>query len=88
MENEQIIITHESNPTDWEWLRSIYDGYFMDFCSCDWATGSLNSIMHYTSRKMAGRIGVEPREIIPNNYNVREFKVVNNDKFMRAKLSR
>ena len=76
-----MIITRESNRKDWEWLQDISIEH-AERWSADVRT-------RYTvlNNMLAEKIGV----VSYNHtlyYHKRVYKIVDNDKFMRAKLSR
>ena len=99
-----MIITHKSSPSDWKWLRGVFDGYMCAYRNKYHIpndefihnTSISDCAAKYARNKMIP-MGVRTlphvnkplgSHYICDSYYGREFNVVNMDKFLVAKLSR
>ena len=78
-----MIITKESNPSDWIWLRKLFDKYF-------WETFHIARTENERYKKTVDMIenaGVTTLDATMD-YNKREFLIIDMDRFIIAKMSR
>ena len=91
-----MIITLKSNETDWIWLRREFQTHMKHYYNARRPYHNTNTILKLveetrekTRNEMIEHIGIDPLGCfhVTSEYDM-SFKVVDNDKFFMAKLSR
>ena len=96
-----MIITYGSNSSDWQWLRIMFDKYkyeYLDMHHLTAGSGYGETASKYAAEKVLSLTGTQTQPFVilesltpghaGTSYRRRNFKVVDKDTFMMAKLSR